>query len=149
MAAAGDLGDLYRSSIEGKKEMSTKSIFLRGVFLFLPAVLDVIFAALDFFIFTSSASTEAVQLRQSIVARDAAWCVTIAADCVPIAEEEAMRLNGERPAEADYFPHIMVCVASLVVLVPLYICAATCIKGRCSEESVTASPSGVELAGVS
>ena len=90
-------------------------------------------SSMDFFIFTSSASTEAVELRQSIVARDAAWCVTIATDCVPIADEEAMRLNGERPAEANYSPMSIGWGVSLIILVPLYVMGAMYIKGRSSE----------------
>ncbi len=147
-AAVGDLADLYRFWHDGDKEMSTCTLFLRGVFLFLPALLDVILAAMDFFIFTSSASTEAVELRQSIVARDAAWCVTIATDCVPIAEEEAMRLNGERPAEANYLPMVIGWVVSLIILVLLYVrlCAARRIRQSLSSRPATTS--GVQMGNV-
>ena len=69
------------------------------VFLFLPAVLDVIFAALDFFIFTASAQEDNLAVRESIVNRSSVWCVTISDECLTVAENDAARLGIHRPPD--------------------------------------------------
>merc|ERR1711998_309562 len=98
------------------------------MFLFIPALLDVLFAIMDFAIFTSSASAEAVQLRESLVARDDVWCITITDSCVPIIEEEANREHGERPGEANYTAFTISACVGIPLLVILYGWCAICVR---------------------
>ena len=93
-ATAADLKDMW--DVYHGKEMGSMH---RLVCLFLPAVLDVLLAALDFFIFTASAQADSEAVRESIVNRSSVWCVTITDECVTIAENEATRLGIDRPVD--------------------------------------------------
>ena len=91
-ATAADLKDMW--DVYHGKGMGSMQ---RMLFLFLPAVMDVLLAALDFFIFTASAQADSEAVRESIVNRSSVWCVTITDECVTIAENEATRLRIGRP----------------------------------------------------
>ena len=93
-ATAADLKDMW-DVYHGKGMGSIQ----RMLFLFLPAVMDVLLAALDFFIFTASAQADSEAVRESIVNRSSVWCVTITDECVTIAENEATRLGIDRPVD--------------------------------------------------
>ena len=93
-ATAADLKDMW-DAYHGKGMGSIQ----RMLFLFLPAVMDVLLAALDFFIFTASAQADSEAVRESIVNRSSVWCVTITDECVTIAENEATRLGIDRPVD--------------------------------------------------
>ena len=93
-ATAGDLKDMW--DVYHGKGMGSMQ---RMLFLFLPAVMDVLLAALDFFIFTASAQADSEAVRESIVNRSSLWCVTITDECVTIAENEATRLRIGRPVD--------------------------------------------------
>ena len=86
-----DMWDVYHGNGMGSIQ--------RMLFLFLPAVMDVLLAALDFFIFTASAQADSEAVRESIVNRSSVWCVTITDECVTIAENEATRLRIGRPVD--------------------------------------------------
>ena len=86
-----DMWDVYHGNGMGSIQ--------RMLFLFLPAVMDVLLAALDFFIFTASAQADSEAVRESIVNRSSVWCVTITDECVTIAENEATRLGINRPVD--------------------------------------------------
>jgi hypothetical protein len=139
VASAGDLSDIYAGM---RKHMSSRRRYFRALALFLPALLDALLATLDFFIFTTSASQEAAELRQSIVNRTAVWCVTITDDCIPILEEENARLNLERPSEANYDPLVVAVSVSIgaVTLLYSFACMIRSRKMRRSETTVQAAP---------
>ena len=135
VAAAGDLSDVKAEFKEGG--MTPQRQFQRGMLLFLPAFMDFVLAALDFFIFTASANEDSVKLRQSIVNRDAVWCLTISESCFPIVLEEAIRENGQEPPENRY---VILCISvsiciSVVTLV--YCCAAAMC---CPRQAVDPEP---------
>ena len=96
-AAIGDLNDMW-DEIHGKGMKRGK----RALVLFLPAITDVLLAALDFFIFTTSAAADNDKIRQSIVARAAEWCITVQDECVVIIDEEAARVGDSRLGKASY-----------------------------------------------
>ena len=93
-ATAADLKDMW-DAYHGKGMGPIQ----RMLFLFLPAIMDVLLAALDFFIFTASAQADSEAVRESIVNRSSLWCVTITDECVTIAENEATRLGINRPVD--------------------------------------------------
>jgi hypothetical protein len=97
----------------------------RMIFLFLPAVMDVFLAALDFFIFTVSAQADNEAIRESIVNRGSMWCVTITDECVTIAENEATRLGIDRPVyngHTGLWIGFVSAVPAISVLYFMYIC---------------------------
>ena len=99
----------------------------RLVCLFLPAVLDVLLAALDFFIFTTSAQADIEAVRESIVDRSSVWCVTITDECVTIAENEATRLGIGRPVDnrhAGLWVAFASAVPAISILYVMYIFAS-------------------------
>ena len=83
----------------------------RAIFLFLPAALDIVFAALDFFIFTSSAHEDNVLLRQTILERDDIWCVTVSQQTTHDHYGGRQFVNGAAPSPKTYdgrSPHSLV-----------------------------------------
>ena len=125
LAAIGDLKDMYDESRGRGMDPIQRSIFL-----FLPAVADVLLAALDFFVYTSSARDESVDLRQSLIQRSNRWCVRVTDDCAPIAEEDAVRRGGAPPAEAAYEAFTISVLIAAPVVVVLYILCAVVLHRR-------------------
>ena len=97
IAMVGDAADMYDTFKENERRN-----FRSAVLLFLPAFTDALLAALDFFIFTTSASEDSARVRASILERSNVWCVTLTAECYPIVVEEATRENGAPPAETQF-----------------------------------------------
>ena len=129
-ATAGELKELWDAN-HGNGMGPTQRMF----FIFVPAVTDVILAALDFLIFTASAHADNVAVRESIVNRGSivnrtsVWCVTITDECVTIAENEATRLGIDRPLDN---PHLglWVSVASVVPVISFLFFALVCMCPR-------------------
>jgi len=122
VASAGDLKDMW-DEYHGKGMGSIQRMF----FLFLPAVMDVLLAALDFFIFTVSAQADNEAIRESIVNRGSMWCVTITDECVTIAENEATRLGIDRPiynGHTGLWIGFVSAVPAISVLYFMYICVS-------------------------
>jgi hypothetical protein len=87
--------------------------------------MDVLLAALDFFIFTVSAQADNEAIRESIVNRGSMWCVTITDECVTIAENEATRLGIDRPAyngHTGLWIGFVSAVPAISILYVMYIC---------------------------
>jgi hypothetical protein len=127
LATAGDLKELWDK--HHGKGMGQAGLML---FIFLPAVTDVILAALDFLIFTASAHADNVAVRESIVKRGSivnrtsVWCVTITDECVAIAENEATRLGIDRPLDNRHLG-LWVSVASVVPVIAILFFVLVCM----------------------
>jgi len=123
-ATAGDLKELWDANHgEGMGEAQ------RMLFIFLPAVTDVILAALDFLIFTASAHADNMAVRESIVNRTSVWCVTITDECVTIAKNEATRLGIDRPLDNRHL-ELWVSVASVVPVITILFFVLVCMCPR-------------------
>jgi hypothetical protein len=129
VASAGDLKDMW--DVYHRKEMGGS--IQRMIFLFLPAVMDVLLAALDFFIFTVSAQADNEAIRESIVNRGSMWCVTITDECVTIAENEATRLGIDRPVYNGHTGLWIGFVSAVPAISVLYFMYIFCVRERAPE----------------
>jgi hypothetical protein len=132
-ATAADLKDMW-DVYHGKGMGSIQ----RMLFLFLPAVMDVLLAALDFFIFTASAQADIEAVRESIVNRSSMWCVTITDECVTIAENEATRLGIDRPVDNRH-TGLWIAFASAVPAISILYVMYICVRERARKTNLSHS----------
>jgi hypothetical protein len=95
--------------------------------------MDVLLAALDFFIFTVSAQADNEAIRESIVNRGSMWCVTITDECVTIAENEATRLGIDRPVYNGHTGLWIGFVSAVPAISVLYFMYIICVRERAPE----------------
>ena len=133
-ATAGDLKNMW-DAYHGNGMGSIQ----RMLILFLPAVMDVLLAALDFFIFTASAQADNEAVRESIVSRSSVWCVTTTDKCVTIAENEATRLGIDRPVDNRH-TGLWIAFASAVPAISILYVTYICVRARARETNPSHSP---------